>query len=212
MENNDLFENNRVKELYLKYGFAKEKLETEIKILLEEYEYTENYNPVEHIKSRIKSFDSVIKKLIRKNYELTPENIENHVHDMIGMRIVCSFLSDCRNVVKLIKDSNLFQIKEEKDYISNPKDSGYLSYHLIVLVPIRFMNNTEYIEAEIQIRTLAMDFWASLDHKLRYKIDKKIPNNIIEEIYYISQDINNLDEKMEKMRAKISNISKQNNN
>lgn len=189
--------------IIIKYNFAKEVLETEMKILLKEYEYNNDYNPVEHMKIRMKSNDSINNKLKKKGYLLTIENLVLHIHDMIGMRIVCSFLSDCKNVVNVIKSSKLFKIKEERDYITNPKKSGYLSYHLIVFVPIHLYGKTEYVEAEIQIRTMAMDFWASLDHKLCYKVDKKLPKKIVTEVYNLSQDINDLDKKMENIREEI---------
>jgi len=148
----------------LKYKFALSVLETEIKVLIDEFIFKNNYNPVEHMKSRVKSIESATTKLKNRGYDLNALNLVNHVHDMVGLRIVCSFLSDVKDVVNIIKNSNHIKIKEEKDYISNPKDTGYISYHLIVYVPIYLDNKEEYIEAEIQIRTVAMDFWASLDH------------------------------------------------
>ena len=200
---NKFKDKEKVDELLLKYEFAKDVLETELNILLKEYVFRNNYNPVEHIKSRIKSSDSVTKKLEKRGYELTTTNLKEHVHDMIGIRIVCSFLSDVKSVVNVLKSSKLFKIKEERDYISNPKDSGYISYHMIVIVPIHLQESTEYIEAEIQIRTIAMDFWASLDHKLRYKKKSDIPQDIIQEVYSCSQVINDLDIKMEQLRKKM---------
>ena len=187
------------KELMLKYNFALEILKTEINILVKNFEYKNNYNPVEHIKSRIKTKESAIKKLDKKGYDLTFENLEHHVHDMVGIRIVCSFLSDVYDIVELIKNSKQFKILEEKNYIDNPKDSGYVSYHLNLLVPIHLDEKIEYVEAEIQIRTIAMDFWASLDHKIRYKFPSEIPEEVKEEIYNCSLDIRKLDDKMEKL-------------
>lgn len=192
-----------MEEVLLKYQFAKDVLETELDILLKEYEYVNGYNPVEHVKSRIKSSESAIKKLEKKGYSITSSNVVKYVHDMIGIRIVCSFLSDVSQIVEVIKKSKLFQIKEECDYIKKPKDSGYISYHLNVLVPIHLMDTTEYIEAEIQIRTIAMDFWASLDHKLRYKTPNELPEEIIKEVYDCSNVIKELDCKMEKLHTKI---------
>ena len=187
------------KELMLKYNFALEILKTEINILIKNFEYKNNYNPVEHIKSRIKTKESAIKKLDKKGYDLTFENLERHVHDMVGIRIVCSFLSDVYDIVELIKNSKQFKILEEKNYIDNPKDSGYVSYHLNLLVSIHLDEKTEYVEAEVQIRTIAMDFWASLDHKIRYKFPSEIPSEVKEEIYNCSLDIRKLDDKMEKL-------------
>lgn len=187
------------KELMLKYSFALEVLKTEMNILIKNYEYKNSYNPVEHIKSRIKTKDSAIKKLEKKGYDLTYENLEKHVHDMVGLRIVCSFMSDVYEIVDLIKNSKQFKIVEEKNYILNPKDSGYSSYHLNILVPIHLDNETEYVEAEIQIRTIAMDFWASLDHKIRYKFPSEIPDEVKEEMFNCSLDIRLLDNKMENL-------------
>lgn len=180
----------------LKYKFALNMLETEIKILIEEFEYKNKYNPVEHIKSRIKTKESAIKKLQNKNYEITLENLKNHVHDMVGIRIVCSFLSDVSDIVKIIENSKHIKIKEKKDYITSPKDTGYTSYHLIVYVPIYLDDKEELVEAEIQIRTVAMDFWASLDHKIQYKFPNEIPEEIKQDLYNCSMSIKALDKRM----------------
>ena len=197
------------KELMLKYNFALEILKTEINILVKNFEYKNNYNPVEHIKSRIKTKESAIKKLDKKGYDLTFDNLEHHVHDMVGIRIVCSFLSDVYDIVELIKNSKQFKILEETDYISNPKDSGYASYHLNLLVPIHLDDNIEYVEAEVQIRTIAMDFWASLDHKIQYKFpNDTIPEEVKQEMYNCAFDIQALDSKMEKLNDKVRKYNK----
>ncbi len=180
----------------LKYKFALNMLETEIKILIDEYEFQNKYNPVEHIKSRMKSKESAIKKLQKKNYEINLFNLTHHIHDMVGIRIVCSFVSDIEDIVKMIENSKQIKIKEKKDYISHPKKSGYSSYHLIVYVPVYLNNKEELVEAEIQIRTSAMDFWASLDHKIHYKFPTEIPEEIIKELYNCSLTIKTLDNKM----------------
>ena len=122
--------------LILKYTAALKTLETQISILLQDFEHKYNYNPVEHIKTRIKSYDSASKKLISKGYDITIKNIEAHIHDMVGMRIVCSFLSDVYKIVEIIENSDQITIHDKKDYITNPKDSGYSSYHLLVYVPV----------------------------------------------------------------------------
>lgn len=186
-------------EQLLKYEFGLSMLETELGILLKDYQYRNNYNPVEHVKSRIKSEDSAIKKLQKRGYEITLDNLVKHVHDMIGIRIVCSFLSDVQDIVKIIRNSKQLVIKEEKDYITNPKKTGYISYHIVVYVPIFLSERTEYVEAEIQIRTIAMDFWATLDHKIRYKFDDDIPKEVQNEMYNCSVDIKKLDKKMQKL-------------
>ncbi len=181
--------------LMLKYEFVIEKLKTELEILIKEYEFKNRYQPVDHIKSRIKTKESALKKLERKGYDINLENLQNHIHDMVGIRIICSFLSDVYDIVDIIEKSKILKIKEKRDYIKNPKSSGYSSYHLIVLVPINLDNDVEYIQAEIQIRTMAMDFWASLDHKIQYKFNG-IPLEVKEEMYKCSLAIKSLDNKM----------------
>jgi len=188
----------------LKYKFALSVLETEIKVLIDEFIFKNNYNPVEHMKSRVKSIESATTKLKNRGYDLNALNLVNHVHDMVGLRIVCSFLSDVKDVVNIIKNSNHIKIKEEKDYISNPKDTGYISYHLIVYVPIYLDNKEEYIEAEIQIRTVAMDFWASLDHKIQYKFPNDIPDDIKKEMYNCSLVTKILDNKMQALNDAVN--------
>ena len=190
----------------MKYNAALKTLETQIAILIQDYEFKNHYNPVEHVKSRIKSYDSIVNKLKSRDYDVTVENIENHIHDVVGLRIVCSFLSDVYAIVKLLEDSDQITVHTKKDYISNPKDSGYSSYHLLVYVPVYLIDGVEMVEAEIQIRTVAMDFWASLDHKIRYKFKGEIPNEIQENMYKCALDINDLDQKMVDMNNQMRTI------
>ena len=192
--------------LLLKYTAALKTLETEISILLQDYEYKNNYNPVEHIKSRLKSYDSISKKLISRGYEVTTKNIEEQVLDVVGLRIVCSFLSDVYKIVEIIENSDQITIHDKKDYITNPKDSGYSSYHLLVYVPVYLIDGVNLVEAEIQNRTLAMDFWASLDHKITYKFKGEIPEEIKEGMHKCAKDIRALDQKMLKINNKMQEI------
>lgn len=198
-----LSEQKEYKEIMLKYSFAKKILETEIDILLQEYEFNNGYNPVEHTKSRLKDLNSAVKKLEKKGYIINMDNLIRQVHDMIGVRIVCSFLSDVYDIVNIIKSSKQFIIKEECDYIKNPKDSGYTSYHLNILVPIHLEERTEYVEAEIQIRTIAMDCWASLDHKLSYKLPKRIPDSLKKQMLSCSNEMRLLDKKMQVLYEEV---------
>lgn len=194
-----ILEEKEFEEVMLKYDFAMKKLETELDILLKEHEFKYESNLVEHTKSRIKSLDSASKKLKKKGYDLTVDNLIRYVHDMIGIRIICSFISDVYDIVDIIKSSNEFILKEECDYIKNPKDSGYSSYHLNVLIPLHLEEITEYVEAEIQIRTVAMDCWASLEHKLSYKLPKRVPSDIKRELIDCASEIEKLDLKMQKI-------------
>lgn len=192
--------------LLLKYRSALRTLETHLDILIKDFELRYQYMPVEHMKSRIKSVDSAINKLNRRKYKITVENIQDHVHDMVGIRIVCSFLNDVETIVNLIKNSQFISIHEEKDYIHYPKKTGYSSYHLLVNVPVYLENGMEQIEAEIQIRTMAMDFWASLDHKIQYKFEEKIPADIMQEMHNCALDINNLDQKMMRLNESVQSF------
>ena len=199
-------EDKELEGLILKYTAALKSLETQISILLQDYEHKNNYNPVEHIKSRIKSYDSATKKLISRGYEVTAKNIEEYIHDMVGLRIVCSFLSDVYEIVKIIEDSDQITIRDKKDYITNPKDTGYSSYHLLVYVPVYLIDGVHLVEAEIQIRTVAMDFWASLDHKITYKFKGEIPEEIKEGMHKCAEDIHTLDQKMLKLNNEMQII------
>ena len=207
--NNILIYEREVSELMLKYNFALQLLETQFNILIKEFEFKNKYNPVEHMKSRLKTEKSIIDKLNKKGYEVTTKNMISHVHDIIGIRIVCSFLEDVYDIVDIIKSSKQFKIKEEKDYIKNPKSTGYMSYHLIVLVPIYLNETVEHVEAEIQIRTSAMDFWASIDHKVQYKFPSEIPEEVKKEMYNCSLDIRKLDEKMQQLNEFVNKYNKE---
>ena len=192
--------------LLLKYSAALKSLETEISILLQDYEYKNSYNPVEHMKSRLKSYGSASRKLISKGYEVNVKNIEEHVHDMVGLRIVCSFLSDVKEIVKMIENSEQITVHDKEDYISNPKETGYSSYHLNVYVPVYLIDGVTMVAAEIQIRTVAMDFWASLDHKITYKFKGGIPLEIQEEMQKCADDIRKLDRKMLNINNQMQEI------
>lgn len=204
----DIKEQAKIDEIYLKNELALKMLETELDILLKSYAYEKKYNPVEHMKSRVKTLDSAFNKLEKKGYPVDSYNLLKHIHDMIGVRIVCSFLSDVYEVVDLIKNSGQYKIKEEKDYIKCPKDTGYISYHIIITLPLYLTDKIEYVDAEIQIRTIAMDFWASIDHKLHYKADNT-SQNVQDEIYSCSLDIKALDETMNRLYLKTIKNNKQ---
>ena len=195
-------------ELFLKYKFAKQMLKTEINILIEEFVFKHGYNPVEHIKTRIKSELSIIKKLEKKKCNQTLENFVHHIHDAVGIRIVVSFLSDVYDIVAILKKSKNLIVVNQKDYIKDPKDTGYTSYHLNVLVPIYLEDKIEVVEAEIQIRTIAMDFWASLDHKIQYKFPNEIPNDVKEKMYENSLIIKELDKQMMHLNETVNKYDK----
>ena len=194
--------------LMVDYSSALKILKTELEILSDEFEYNHKYNPVEHIKCRIKSYDSIVKKLEKKGLELTNENVVNYINDVVGVRVVCSFIPDVFEIVKVIENSKNIKILSKKDYINNPKDSGYSSFHLIVNVPVNLSTGIKYVKAEIQIRTIAMDFWASLDHKISYKFPhpEALPARVIEELKTSSEIVKLLDKKMAELVGIVNDI------
>ena len=206
-------ENINIEEVLFKYKAAIKVLETKLEIIYKELN-NNNYNCIEHINSRIKTKKSIENKLIQDGYEVTEENIKNKLHDIAGIRIVCSFLKDVKIVEKLIEEDEDLRIIKRKDYITNPKNSGYSSLHLLVEVPIKLINSKEYVEVEIQIRTIAMDMWASLEHKLYYKNDG-IKNEYNEQkMRDFSYETKKIDNKMEQMiiESEKYNSTKENNN
>ena len=202
----ELVNENSYKEMMLKYDFAKKRVETDLEILLQEYAFKVGYNPVEHIKSRIKSYDRIVEKLNRKKQDITVDNIVKYVSDVVGMRIVCSFIKDVYTIVDIIHSTGEFILKSEKDYIKEPKESGYRSYHMIVLVPIHLEGRCEYIPVEIQIRTVAMDCWASLDHKLRYRYPDRISEELESQIVESVNDMLEIDMKMQHISDVINEV------
>ena len=164
------------------YNSALKEVGTKLEILNDEFVHIHNYNPIEYIKSRIKTPESIVKKLKKGGYESTIENMVTYVKDIAGIRIVCSFTSDIYKLAEMIGKQNDLTVISVKDYMKHPKESGYKSYHMIVSVPIFLSNRVVDTKVEIQIRTIAMDFWASLEHKIYYKFEGNAPE-------YISRDL-----------------------
>lgn len=186
----------------LVYKFALDQMDTKFSIISQEYNLIHGHNPIEHTKSRVKSFESLINKLVRKGRDITTKAAKEHIKDIAGLRIVCSFLSDIYNMVEVLKEHEDIKILKMKDYIKNPKPNGYRSLHLIVEVPVYLTNRVEHAKVEIQIRTIAMDFWASLEHKIYYKLNNEVPNQLTDELKEAADIANYLDEKMLHIRTK----------
>lgn len=181
--------------IMIKYISALKILETQIEIINDDFKYIKKYNPIEHVKTRIKTADSIINKLRKNNLDFTIENVINYINDIIGVRIICSFKEDVYELIDILKKSKNIKVINEKDYINNPKTSGYRSYHMIIEVPVELINEKTYVKAEIQIRTLAMDLWASLDHKLSYK-SEFCTDEIYKKLYEMSDELNQVDDEM----------------
>lgn len=178
------------------YNSALKEVGTKLEILNDEFLHVHKYNPIEYIKSRIKTPESIVKKLKRYGYESTIDNMVNHVNDIAGIRIVCSFTSDIYRLAEMIGKQNDLTVVSVKDYIKNPKESGYKSYHMLVSVPIFLTDRVVDTKVEIQIRTIAMDFWASLEHKIYYKFEGNAPDYISRDLRECAGIVSMLDAKM----------------
>ncbi|MGI6332473.1 MAG: GTP pyrophosphokinase [Zhaonellaceae bacterium] len=187
------------------YKFALDELETKVEILIKEFQLLHDYNPIEHTKSRIKTPESILRKLKRKGVEVSLSSIKKHVKDIAGMRIICSFRSDIYRLSHMLQKQRDLTVLEVQDYIKNPKPNGYQSLHLLVEVPVYMSDREERVCAEIQIRTIAMDFWASLEHKIYYKYKKAVPPYLLQELKAAADSVTALDQKMEWLHNEISN-------
>lgn len=183
-------------EILLLHNSALKEIGTKLEILNDEFQHIHQYNPIEHIKSRIKSPESIVKKLRKKGYEATLENMVKYVNDIAGIRIICSFTSDIYRIAEMLRNQNDLKVLSVKDYIQNPKENGYKSYHMLVSIPIYLSDTVVDTKVEIQIRTIAMDFWASLEHKMNYKFEKNAPEEIKAELYACAQMVWALDDRM----------------
>ena len=191
------------KEVNLIYNAALRQIETKMEILNDEFQHVHQYNPIEHIKSRIKTPESIVKKLKRHGYESTIENMVKYINDIAGIRIICSFTSDIYRIADMIRDQKDIRVLAIKDYITYPKASGYKSYHMIVSVPVYLSDRIVDTKVEIQIRTVAMDFWASLEHKIHYKFEGDAPEHIKSELIECSRMVSDLDARMLSLNEEI---------
>lgn len=178
------------------YSAAIKQLETKIGILKDEFEFFYGNSIIDHTKSRIKKTQSIVKKMEDKSLELTYKSMVDNINDIAGIRIVCPSKEDVYNVVKSLKCMPEVTTITEKDYITSPKKSGYSSYHMIVGVPVQVFEQTIPVKVEIQIRTLAMDFWANLEHDIKYKTDEKVSKKISNDLIRYAKIINNIDSEM----------------
>ena len=195
------------KEVNLIYNAALKQVETKIEILNDEFQHVHRYNPIEHIKARIKTPESIVKKLKRHGYESTIDNMVKYINDIAGIRIICSFTSDIYQIAEMVGQQKDIQVLAVKDYITYPKASGSKSYHMIVTVPVYLSDRIVDTKVEIQIRTVAMDFWASLEHKIHYKFEGDAPEHIQSELIECAKLVSDLDIRMLSLNEEILSIS-----
>ena len=195
--------------LVINYQCAVMEVETKFRVLNNRLSMQGERNPIESIKSRIKQPDSILKKIKKHDLPMTMESVENNIFDVAGVRVICSFIDDIYEIEKLFLEQEDIELIKRKDYIENPKPSGYRSLHLIVRTPIYTENGKKNMFVEVQLRTIAMDFWATLEHKLRYK--KNIDSDLMQELSYelqsCAEESSQMDLRMQAVRKKLDNAS-----
>lgn len=188
------------------YNAALKEVETKLEILNDEFQHVHQYNPIEHIKTRIKTPESIVKKLKRNGFETSIENMVKNINDIAGVRLICSFTSDIYRLAEMIGNQSDLKVLSIKDYIKNPKDSGYKSFHMLVAVPVFLSDSVVETKVEIQIRTIAMDFWASLEHKIYYKFEGNAPEYISQDLKECADMVSALDDRMLTLNESIKQL------
>ena len=193
--------------LMMSYKFGMDEIMTKVNILREEFAYIHDYSPIEHVQSRVKSPDSILQKAVRKNCPPTIAGLREHISDIAGVRITCSFVADAYVIRDMLMRQDDVSVIDVKDYIAEPKSNGYQSLHLIVEVPVFMSDRVEPVRVEIQIRTVAMDFWASVEHKIYYKYDGEVPQELLDELKAAADGVTVLDQKMERLYGEVTKLS-----
>jgi putative GTP pyrophosphokinase len=189
--------------LLMEHQFAVDEIMTKVSILRREFTYLHKYNPIEHVNSRVKTLDSILAKVVRKGLEPTASDARAHLHDIAGIRITCSFIPDTYRVLQALTDQDDLTVLSIKDYIAQPKPNGYKSLHAILEVPVFMSDGPLPVKVEVQIRTVAMDFWASLEHKIYYKYDGEVPPELLDELTEAAFMAQQLDERMASLHSEI---------
>ena len=194
----------RLKDLLFVYEWGQRTLLTKLGIIHEDHRNFHENNPIEYIKGRIKSPESIAQKLHRLGFEITAENAQKQLKDIAGVRIICTFAKDIHYLTNLLRNMPNINILDEKDYVSVPKPSGYRSYHVILEVPVFYSGRAENVAVEVQIRTEAMNFWSTLEHKARYKYRGQIPQHLCDELVVCADKMAELDQQMFLINETIS--------
>ncbi|MFV0285544.1 MAG: GTP pyrophosphokinase family protein [Demequina sp.] len=189
--------------LLMEHQFGVDEVLTKVTILREEFLHLRRYNPIEHVTSRVKSPESLVRKMVRRNVAPSVDAIREHITDIAGVRITCSFIDDTYRVLEALVSQDDVRVIQVKDYIANPKPNGYKSIHAIVEVPVFLSTGAVPVVVEIQIRTIAMDFWASLEHKIHYKFDGDVPDHLAESLSDAAMIAEQLDHRMENLHREV---------
>ena len=210
MTDEGVFERHALRELkteltrfMMSYKFATDEMMTKINILKEEFSSIHDYSPIEQVRSRLKSPDGILNKAMRTGCPLALEEIRDHIQDIAGIRITCSFISDTYRVLDMLTGQQDVTVLQVKDYIASPKPNGYKSLHLLVEVPVFLSDRVQPVTVEIQIRTIAMDFWASLEHKIYYKYSGAVPAELLGDLKQAADVASRLDVKMQRLHGQV---------
>lgn len=188
------------------YESAIKQIETKLDILNKEYKISGNRNPIQTVKSRIKSPDSIAKKLEKKSLPVTFEAMIENLHDIAGVRVICPYIADIYTVRDILLKQPDLTLLEEHDYIENPKESGYRSLHIVISIPVYLTESVQNVKVEIQFRTIAMDFWASLEHELHYKNKAKVPDSVRRELFRVAETIAITDREMQEIAFELREL------
>lgn len=190
----------------MRYKFAVDEMLTKISILQQEFEHLHRYNPIEHVTSRVKTTRSILEKLERRGIEPSFEAIAANITDIAGLRVTCSFIADTYHLLQTLTNQSDLRVLEVKDYIARPKPNGYKSLHAIIEVPVFLSSGPESVIVEVQIRTIAMDFWASLEHKIYYKYEGAVPEDLVASLTEAADIASQLDHRMEQLHTEIRDL------
>ncbi len=193
-------------QIMMVYESAIKQIETKLDILNKENKVSGRRNPIETVKSRIKSPQSIASKLEKKKLPVTFDSMVENLHDIAGVRVICPYISDIYSVRDMLLKQPDITLLEEKDYIKQPKESGYRSLHLVVQIPVYLSESTHNVKVEIQLRTIAMDFWACLEHELHYKTTTNVPESVRRELFRVAETIATTDREMEEIAIELQNL------
>lgn len=193
----------KLKNYLVLYNCALINMETRVNIVLEDFRNFQESNPIEHVKSRLKSPESIAEKLQRRGFEITADSAIQNLFDIAGIRITCAYSKDIAFLADIFRNQQDVSVLYERDYITKPKATGYRSHHIVVEVPIYLTSETKFIPVEVQIRTQAMDFWASLEHNVRYKYDNEVPESVSAELVACAEEIASLDSRMYNLHERM---------
>ncbi len=192
-----------------RYQAAIREVQTKLEILDDEFQMKHKRNPIHHMQSRMKSIQSMMEKLARRNAPRSISSAVENLTDIAGIRVICSYLQDVYTVAELLTQQDDIHVVRVRDYIKNPKTNGYRSLHLVVEIPVFLSEGRVLVPVEVQIRTIAMDFWASLEHSLRYKAQGQVPEDISQELIQTASDIALLDQRMQTIHDKVDKLNQE---